>query len=648
MNGKPKITTLVPMSPVTNGETYYFIISTLDEFEVEINPSQMAPQSSNTHMSSQSPMIPMAHQSSITPVSSHSSMTPMSSQSSITPMGPPSPMTPHTAHQYQRIFSSTSTNATPMPSNTTEPEVRGFPGSQCSDFITATSNNTTPKRTTSSLPPIRRTFDSALNRAASAVVEVQNRPSLVEEQEEEAVIPVISRAGCGENDTARGNHETDASASASQSTDILPMGKGILQCPVNHVDGVNRGKLLGTIYSKNQQIMDTTFAAMTTTPFIFYDINIHERMRNPKTIAAFVLIAPTGMADYDIRVGQIARDVCQKFVVDLVMEVKKSNPITREIVRPLIRHLNEITQGNFFDYLITPDGPLLAAIRKREARQSISNGFPRAKKMKPMFPEVSMEDVERASNAAAAAQTQEDVAAIIKNSSAARCLWISKMVEDDKARIPELVVAKFPMFKTNGSWLQHDFAYTLENIYNFPMFNISKTLEKFAPAIAALACDYKILSAADQVHASTDLLRTTELLLQLLGIYFKKKGFIGSIDRLVVSSQGLPSVDEMIDRRRAIKQIAPMIFVVPTTHENDYFISTDDFALKVPGNFGDALHYLTALHYVLYIEYAKELLHFNMFLENLCGINMKKMPKSRLNLKFDLDNKMKNISQEPQ
>jgi hypothetical protein len=27
MNGKPKITTLVPMSPVTNGETYYFIIS---------------------------------------------------------------------------------------------------------------------------------------------------------------------------------------------------------------------------------------------------------------------------------------------------------------------------------------------------------------------------------------------------------------------------------------------------------------------------------------------------------------------------------------------------------------------------------------------------------------------------------------------
>jgi hypothetical protein len=93
-----------------------------------------------------------------------------------------------------------------------------------------------------------------------------------------------------------------------------------------------------------------------------------------------------------------------------------SHPITREIVRPLIRHLNEITHGNFFDYLITPDGPLLAAIRKREARQSDSNGFPSAKKMKPMLPEVPMEDLETAAKAAAAAQTQEEVAAIIKNS----------------------------------------------------------------------------------------------------------------------------------------------------------------------------------------------------------------------------------------
>uniref|UniRef100_A0A914YHE8 Uncharacterized protein n=1 Tax=Panagrolaimus superbus TaxID=310955 RepID=A0A914YHE8_9BILA len=101
----------------------------------------------------------------------------------------------------------------------------------------------------------------------------------------------------------------------------------------------------------------------------------------------------------------------------------------------------------------------------------------------------------------------------------------------------------------------------------------------------------------------------------------------------------------MIDRRRAIKQIAPMIFVIRATHGNDYFVSTGDFALKVPGNFGDALHYLTALHYVLYIEYASELLHFNLLLENLCGINMTRMPKSRLNLKLDLETKMQNISE---
>uniref|UniRef100_A0A914YC06 Uncharacterized protein n=1 Tax=Panagrolaimus superbus TaxID=310955 RepID=A0A914YC06_9BILA len=195
--------------------------------------------------------------------------------------------------------------------------------------------------------------------------------------------------------------------------------------------------------------------------------------------------------------------------------------------------------------------------------------------------------------------------------------------------------------------LQHDFAYTLENIYNLPMFNVSTTLEKFAPAIAALAHEYNILSSGDQAEAPIDLLRTTELLLQLLGIYFKKKG-TGTIDRLVISSQELPSVDEMIDRRRAIKQIAPMIFIIESAHGNEYFVSTDDFALKVHGNFGDALHCLTAIHYVLYIEYAKELLHFNVLLENLCGINTNKMPRGRLNLKMDLEKKMQIISQETQ
>uniref|UniRef100_A0A914Z526 Uncharacterized protein n=1 Tax=Panagrolaimus superbus TaxID=310955 RepID=A0A914Z526_9BILA len=131
-------------------------------------------------------------------------------------------------------------------------------------------------------------------------------------------------------------------------------------------------------------------------------------MRNPRNIASFVLLGPSSFADYDIRVGQVARDVSQKFLIDLVMELKKSN---------------------------------------------------------------------------------------------ARCLWIAKMVKEDKAKIPEIVIAKFPMFKTNGSWLQHDFAYTLENMYKLPFFSIFKTLETFAPAVAALACDHQILSPDDQVQA---------------------------------------------------------------------------------------------------------------------------------------------------
>uniref|UniRef100_A0A914Z7J2 Uncharacterized protein n=1 Tax=Panagrolaimus superbus TaxID=310955 RepID=A0A914Z7J2_9BILA len=70
----------------------------------------------------------------------------------------------------------------------------------------------------------------------------------------------------------------------------------------------------------------------------------------------------------------------------------------------------------------------------------------------------------------------------------ARCLWIAKMVKEDKAKIPEIVIAKFPVFKTNGAWvrfnifnaiiairfqLQHDFVYTLENAYKLPVFNVS-------------------------------------------------------------------------------------------------------------------------------------------------------------------------------
>jgi hypothetical protein len=88
--------------------------------------------------------------------------------------------------------------------------------------------------------------------------------------------------------------------------------------------GVSKGKFLGMLYSHNQDIMDKSFAPMTKEPMLFYDINVNERMSStPCTIAAFVLISHRGFADYDIRVGAIARDICQKFVIDLVMDVKK-------------------------------------------------------------------------------------------------------------------------------------------------------------------------------------------------------------------------------------------------------------------------------------------------------------------------------------
>uniref|UniRef100_A0A914PDH3 Uncharacterized protein n=1 Tax=Panagrolaimus davidi TaxID=227884 RepID=A0A914PDH3_9BILA len=187
----------------------------------------------------------------------------------------------------------------------------------------------------------------------------------------------------------------------------------------------------------------------------------------------------------------------------------------------------------------------------------------------------------------------------------------------------------------------------MEKVYNLPVFNVSTALERYAPAIVALARDHQFLSQDEQEDASSDLLKTCVLLLKLIGKYFKKKD-TAFIDRLVASSHDLPSVDEMIEKRRAIKQIAPMIFIIETIHENDYFVSTDDFALKVHGNFGDALQCLTALHYVCYIEYAKELLHFNELLENLCGINLENMPKGRRNLKMDLDTKMRATSRDSQ
>jgi hypothetical protein len=77
------------------------------------------------------------------------------------------------------------------------------------------------------------------------------------------------------------------------------------------------------IYSQNRAIMDEAFAAMTREPFSFYGIDIIGRVRNPRNIAAFILLGPSGFADYDIRVCQVARDMCQTFLVDLVMQARK-------------------------------------------------------------------------------------------------------------------------------------------------------------------------------------------------------------------------------------------------------------------------------------------------------------------------------------
>uniref|UniRef100_A0A914PXB4 Rubisco LSMT substrate-binding domain-containing protein n=1 Tax=Panagrolaimus davidi TaxID=227884 RepID=A0A914PXB4_9BILA len=105
--------------------------------------------------------------------------------------------------------------------------------------------------------------------------------------------------------------------------------------------------------------------------------------------------------------------------------------------------------------------------------------------------------------------------------------------------------------------------------FRLPVFNVSTTLERYALAIAALAHDHQLLSQAEQKDASADLLEPSGLL-KLIGTYFKKD--IASIDRLVASSHDLPSVDEMNEKRRAIKQIAQMILIIETTHENDYFV----------------------------------------------------------------------------
>uniref|UniRef100_A0A914PQX7 Uncharacterized protein n=1 Tax=Panagrolaimus davidi TaxID=227884 RepID=A0A914PQX7_9BILA len=364
--GLPKSTILLPSSLVTHGEMYYMFINTRDDLELEFDSSQMVLQT------------PMALTSPMTPVSSSNFMT------------------PNTSQQYRRIFGniqSPSTSFSAMSVNAAASEVTSFPVSQTSDYCDP---NATPRRRLHRMGDTTITHEPTGTSAAAAANEV-----------EDATTP----------DSCETSASTSGSTSTDTSTAAAPGGSNILPIRLFPDRGVSKGKFLGMLYSQNQDIMDKTFAPMTKEPMIFYDINVTERMSStPCTIAAFVLISHRGFADYDIRVGTIARDICQKFVVDLVMDVKKSTTVSRDNVKPLVKYLNGITRANFFDYLITPDGPLFAAIRKRESRQSASNGFTPGKKRKLMLPPAPMDDVNKAANAAATAHTQEEIAAIVKNS----------------------------------------------------------------------------------------------------------------------------------------------------------------------------------------------------------------------------------------
>jgi hypothetical protein len=109
--------------------------------------------------------------------------------------------------------------------------------------------------------------------------------------------------------------------------------------------------------------------------------------------------------------------------------------------------------------------------------------------------------------------------------------------------------------------------------------------------------------------------------------------------RLIIL-QGSPSVDAMTQKRRDIGQTSPMIFIIDLFPNKKFYISTDDVALKINGDFGDALQSLVELHYVFNLQYAKEMEHVNMLLEHFSNMNIKKMPKARSNLFLDLKAKL--------
>uniref|UniRef100_A0A914YBI4 Uncharacterized protein n=1 Tax=Panagrolaimus superbus TaxID=310955 RepID=A0A914YBI4_9BILA len=328
----------------------------------------------------------------------------------------------------------------------------------------------------------------------------------------------------------------------------------VLPHPLNPGRQINKALFLGDLYNQNKEVMDAEFEVMQPSEqFLFHGIDIMKRMSSPRYIAAFVLIKKITYCDYDIRVGNLAKESAQKFVTDIFMEAKKSKNVSRKDVEPLMKFLSTITNDTFFfEWLMRPNGSLVAAARKREERQEAAKGFIPRKKAKLMFSDEQLADIDKAAHAAAAAHTQEERIAVIeksrqvfmlkcffintsRNYSPVRCQWILALVQENKTQIPETVVSKFPMFKENASWLQYDFAYTMETVYKKPAFNVSTTLRKFAPAVAAVALGSQIITAIDVPEIENDLMKTASTLVDLFGVYMKKQN-LAKLDRLIVQS----------------------------------------------------------------------------------------------------------------
>uniref|UniRef100_A0A914YNW8 Uncharacterized protein n=1 Tax=Panagrolaimus superbus TaxID=310955 RepID=A0A914YNW8_9BILA len=134
--------------------------------------------------------------------------------------------------------------------------------------------------------------------------------------------------------------------------------------------------------------------------FLFHQIDVVKVLNTPRTIAAMVLVANKYLSDYDPRVADAAREYAQKAAVDIVMQQKK-----------------QLTGNDLFESLGRPGGPVMEAARKRELRSARRNGIQPKKKAKVVFAEFEMKQIDEAAHAAAAAETQEEIEAVIKQSS---------------------------------------------------------------------------------------------------------------------------------------------------------------------------------------------------------------------------------------